>query len=168
MLMGIWMNKRVFTESIFRKRFVWIDYHSKRLYWCKKSDKYSRDKKFIDLQVDLVHIDVSSDKRGFVCSSWKKPTRDDSRSQILFQLASKEKRESEVAEWVKFIKQMMNASDIATDEEYDPNEIKNMKHPEKKSRRKPPTVYGIIAPSSHQNYQHPSHSLNTQQLDYQA
>ncbi len=153
---GTWMNKKmVSTESIFRKRFVWIDCHSKRLYWSKQDDKLSRDKKFFDLQVDVADVKISSDRRGFVCSSWKKPTRDDSRSQILFQLASKEKRESEVAEWVKFIKQMMNASDIATDEEYDPNEIKNMKHPEKKSRGKQPTVYRIIAPSSHQNYQHP-------------
>ena len=154
MLMGTWMNKRVFTESIFRKRFVWIDCHSKRLYWCKKSDKYSTDKKFIDLQVDLVHIDVSSDKRGFVCSCANGSRRVDSKPQILFQLLSKERRESEVAEWVESIKQIKNAPNIATTGNCDHDEFENAEFAKKKLRRKP-ILYKVIAPGSRQDYQHP-------------
>ena len=50
---GSWMNKKFGDEMYFRKRFVWVDEETKRLYWSKSGDKTDHKNKFLSLVDDI-------------------------------------------------------------------------------------------------------------------
>lgn len=44
---GSWQQKKLGTESSYKKRFIWIDYDTKSIYWAKKDNK--ADSKSLEL-----------------------------------------------------------------------------------------------------------------------
>lgn len=48
---GSLQNKKMGNESSFKKRFLWIDYDSKSLYWAKKEDKVDSKNLVLDASV---------------------------------------------------------------------------------------------------------------------
>ena len=153
---GIWMNKKLSSETIFRKRFVWIDHHLKHLYWSKQDDKVSADKKFVNLQRDVIDVRVSLDKRGFICTCKNSTIAVKSKKEVLFQFLSKARRESEVLEWVEIMKIIKNTSsdDAGIKEDSNIDDIENIRMWKKDHGRKL-SLFHVNAPGSRQNYQHP-------------
>ena len=61
---GAWMNKKFSSEMTYRKRFVWIDEETRRLYWAKTASKSDPKNKFISLADDLA-------ENGILCNNSK-------------------------------------------------------------------------------------------------
>ena len=63
---GLWVNKKFTSEMLYRKRYVWIDFDSKRLYWSKIEGREDPNRKSIDLANDVSEIKVNTNNFGFV------------------------------------------------------------------------------------------------------
>ena len=175
---GLWVNKKLTNEILYRKRYVWIDERSNRFYWAKTDNKSDGNNKFVDLNSDILEILVDQNNSAFTCVHKIK------KQSICIQITNKSTNKPIFQDFVKVLKYICDLKteeiresddeEILTDNNSDKSDKKD-KNRSKNITKKPPIKsedthhnikvspqikasknnYILNAPGESRDYQHP-------------